>query len=172
MTEVEATGVAQERSWRDAAMPEVEQVRPGLWSIPVPIPNNPLRYVLVYAFELDDGVAIVDAGWDTDEAWSALELGLQQPGERNDVLDVAVADRNPLVQNDLEQPARRHQLGLQVGDDVIGQRHVVMVGQLEHAHLPVGAPSAGSIDRAISMAMPVPPVDMTLEVSAWGRSDA
>ena len=26
-----------------------------LWSIPVPLPNNPLRYVLVYVLELDDG---------------------------------------------------------------------------------------------------------------------
>ena len=28
-------------------LPPVEQVRPGLWSIPVPLPI-PLRYVLVY----------------------------------------------------------------------------------------------------------------------------
>ena len=36
-------------------LPPVERVRPGLWSVPVPIPNNPLRYVLVYAFETDKG---------------------------------------------------------------------------------------------------------------------
>ena len=30
-------------------LPPVERVRPGLWSIPVPLPNNSLRYVLVYA---------------------------------------------------------------------------------------------------------------------------
>lgn len=63
-------------------MPPVEKVRPGLWSIPVPIPDSPLRYVLVYALELagDAGVAIVDAGWNTDEAWSALNGGLNQAG--------------------------------------------------------------------------------------------
>lgn len=38
---------------------------------PVPIPDNPLRYVLVYALELDDGLALIDAGWDTDDAWLA-----------------------------------------------------------------------------------------------------
>ncbi len=59
--------------------PPVEQVRPGLWSIPVPIPANPLRYVLVYAFELDSGVALVDAGWNTDDAWTALD---QRPDRR------------------------------------------------------------------------------------------
>jgi glyoxylase-like metal-dependent hydrolase (beta-lactamase superfamily II) len=40
-------------------------VRPGIWSIPVPIPNNPLRYVLVYALETDKGPYIVDAGLST-----------------------------------------------------------------------------------------------------------
>jgi glyoxylase-like metal-dependent hydrolase (beta-lactamase superfamily II) len=80
VTGVEITGVAQEKAWRDAVMPSVEQVRPGLWSIPVPIPNNPLRYVLVYALELTDGVAIVDAGWNTDEAWTALVQGLGAAG--------------------------------------------------------------------------------------------
>ena len=61
-------------------MPPVEKVRPGLWSIPVPIPDNPLRYVLVYAFELDNGIAIVDAGWNTEDAWSALNNGLAEAG--------------------------------------------------------------------------------------------
>jgi glyoxylase-like metal-dependent hydrolase (beta-lactamase superfamily II) len=77
---IEVTGVAQQRSWADDVLPPVERVRPGLWSIPVPIPNNPLRYVLVYALELDDGVAIVDAGWNTDEAWQALGRGLKEAG--------------------------------------------------------------------------------------------
>lgn len=53
----EAPGAVQRQAWVDGVLPPVEQVRPGLWSIPVPIPDNPLRYVLVYAFELPDGVA-------------------------------------------------------------------------------------------------------------------
>jgi glyoxylase-like metal-dependent hydrolase (beta-lactamase superfamily II) len=55
-------------------------VRPGLWSIPVPLPDNPLRYVLVYLFELDNGVALVDAGWNTDAAWQALTAGMAEAG--------------------------------------------------------------------------------------------
>ena len=43
-------------------LPPVEQVRPGLWSIPVPLPI-PLRYVFVYAFETEKGPFLVDAGW-------------------------------------------------------------------------------------------------------------
>lgn len=60
-------------------LPPVERVRPGLWSVPVPLPIV-LRYVLVYAFETDRGVYIVDAGWNTDEAFAALDHGLAQAG--------------------------------------------------------------------------------------------
>jgi hypothetical protein len=61
-------------------LPPVEQVRPGLWSIPVPLPMNSLRYVLVYAFETDRGAYLIDAGWNTADAFAALETGLQTAG--------------------------------------------------------------------------------------------
>lgn len=79
---IEVTGIEQKRLWASGTLPPVEVVRPGLWSIPVPIPDNPLRYTLVYALELarDRGVALVDAGWDTDETWLALCDGLTQAG--------------------------------------------------------------------------------------------
>jgi glyoxylase-like metal-dependent hydrolase (beta-lactamase superfamily II) len=68
-------------------LPPVEQVRPGLWSIPVPIPVNSLRYVLVYAFETDTGLYLVDVGWNTDDAYAALSAGIEQMGAN--VADVA-----------------------------------------------------------------------------------
>ena len=78
---VTVTGTRQKDAWDRHVMPPVEQVRPGLWSIPVPIPDNPLRYVLVYALELEGGgVAMVDAGWNTEAAWSALSDGLAAAG--------------------------------------------------------------------------------------------
>lgn len=80
-TMVEVTGTRQKEAWERNVLPPVERVRPGLWSIPVPIPDNPLRYVLVYALELDGGgVAIVDAGWNTEDAWTALNDGLAEAG--------------------------------------------------------------------------------------------
>jgi glyoxylase-like metal-dependent hydrolase (beta-lactamase superfamily II) len=90
------TGTAQKDAWDRQVLPPVERVRPGLWSIPVPIPNNPLRYVLVYAFELDNGVALVDAGWNTDDAWQALTDGLAtMGGSINDVQAVVVTHIHP-----------------------------------------------------------------------------
>src|SRR6202048_3580478 len=59
-------------------LPPVERFRPGLWSIPVPLPNNSLRYVLVYAFETNAGPYIIDAGWNTDDAFNTLVDGLAQ----------------------------------------------------------------------------------------------
>jgi glyoxylase-like metal-dependent hydrolase (beta-lactamase superfamily II) len=77
-------------------MPPVERVRPGLWSVPVPIPNNPLRYVLVYAFETDKGPYIVDAGWNTDDAFNTLVAGLAQAGfDIGDVQGVMVTHIHP-----------------------------------------------------------------------------
>lgn len=93
---MQVTGTAQRQAWADGVLPPVEEVRPGLWSIPVPIPINPLRYVIVYALALQDGVAIVDAGWDTPEAWQALGDGLGVAGYRvEDVRAVLVTHIHP-----------------------------------------------------------------------------
>ena len=77
-------------------LPPVERVRPGLWSIPVPLPNNSLRYVLVYAFETERGAYLVDAGWNTDDAYRTLEAGLGTAGyAMTDVRGVLVTHIHP-----------------------------------------------------------------------------
>ena len=90
------TGTAQKDAWDRNVIPPVEKVRPGMWSVPVPIPNNPLRYVSVYVLELDNGVALVDAGWPTDDAWDALNAGLTEAGgSMSDVRAVVVTHLHP-----------------------------------------------------------------------------
>jgi glyoxylase-like metal-dependent hydrolase (beta-lactamase superfamily II) len=79
---IEVTGEQQWAAWRSGSLPPVEHVRDGLWSIPVPIPNNPMRYVLVYALESQDGLVLVDAGWDDDISWEVLTDGLASIGAR------------------------------------------------------------------------------------------
>jgi glyoxylase-like metal-dependent hydrolase (beta-lactamase superfamily II) len=77
-------------------LPPVERLRPGLWTVPVPLPNNSLRYVFVYVFETDRGVYLVDAGWNTDEAYAALQAGLRAAGyEVGDVRGVLVTHIHP-----------------------------------------------------------------------------
>jgi glyoxylase-like metal-dependent hydrolase (beta-lactamase superfamily II) len=74
------TGHAQHEAWLERAVPPVEQLREDLWSIPVPIPASPLRYVNVYVLVENDSAVLIDAGWDDDEAWSALLAGLDTIG--------------------------------------------------------------------------------------------
>lgn len=73
------TGEAQHAAWREKRLPPVEQLGADLWSIPVPIPG-PLRNVSVYVFAADDGLLLLDAGWDSPEAWDALTAGLAEVG--------------------------------------------------------------------------------------------
>jgi glyoxylase-like metal-dependent hydrolase (beta-lactamase superfamily II) len=61
-------------------MPPVEKLAGDLWSIPVPIPNNPLRYVSSYAFGTGGGLVLLDTGWDADDSWQALVAGLAAIG--------------------------------------------------------------------------------------------
>jgi hypothetical protein len=70
------TGLAQLDAWLEDALPPIEEVRPGLWSLPLPTPESPLRYLLVYALELEHGLALVDAGAPGEECWVALTRGL------------------------------------------------------------------------------------------------
>jgi glyoxylase-like metal-dependent hydrolase (beta-lactamase superfamily II) len=61
-------------------MPPVEELASDLWSIPVPIPNSPLRYVSSYAFATRGGLVLLDTGWNADESWQALLDGLNVLG--------------------------------------------------------------------------------------------
>jgi glyoxylase-like metal-dependent hydrolase (beta-lactamase superfamily II) len=76
----DVTGTRQLAAWRERVMPPVEELGGDLWSIPVPIPNNPLRYVNSYAFATGGGLVLLDTGWPADTAWEALTAGLESIG--------------------------------------------------------------------------------------------
>jgi glyoxylase-like metal-dependent hydrolase (beta-lactamase superfamily II) len=77
---VTVTGVAQRQAWRARELPPVEQVRSGVWSVPVTIPDNPLRYTLAYLLLSDTGAVIVDPGWDHERGWQDLMAGFAAAG--------------------------------------------------------------------------------------------
>ncbi len=67
------------------------RLRPGLWALPLPLPGPP-HQVTVYVLETAAGPYLVDAGWDTEEAWQALAAGLSEIGTRiEDVKGVLVS---------------------------------------------------------------------------------
>lgn len=61
-------------------LPPVEKLGAGFWSIPVPIPDNPLGYTLVYLLDSDRGPVLVDAGWNDPATWRALDTGVTAAG--------------------------------------------------------------------------------------------
>ena len=77
---ITVTGTAQQAAWRERVFPPVEQVRPGLWSLPTPFPQSPLRYVLSYLVEEPDGPVLVDTGWPAEAGWDALVAGVGAAG--------------------------------------------------------------------------------------------
>jgi len=56
------------------------EVRSGLFQLKVPIPNNPLGWVLPYLVPGDDGYTLIDSGWNTPDAFDALEEELRAAG--------------------------------------------------------------------------------------------
>ncbi|MEE2041516.1 MBL fold metallo-hydrolase [Nocardiopsis sp. CT-R113] len=70
--------------------PPVEDLGDGVWSLPVPIPGNPLGFTYVYVLTSSDGPVLIDTGWDHDESWEALVRGLAQTGHSVDDVRGAV----------------------------------------------------------------------------------
>ncbi len=84
---ITVTGTAQRQAWRDRMLPQVEKVRPGVWSVPTPFPNSPLRYVLAYLLESPRGPVLIDTGWPSHQAWDGLVAGVRETG--HEISDVA-----------------------------------------------------------------------------------
>ncbi|MFD9704594.1 MBL fold metallo-hydrolase [Lentzea sp. NPDC059081] len=61
--------------------PGAFEVAPGVHRIPLPLPNDGLRAVNVYAVEDGDGLVMVDSGWALDEAKDQLEAALGTLGK-------------------------------------------------------------------------------------------
>ncbi|HEX3792002.1 MAG TPA: MBL fold metallo-hydrolase [Pseudonocardiaceae bacterium] len=95
-TAITVLGTEQHLAWQQRTLPPVERISGGLWSVPVPIPDNPLRYTLSYLVPGDNGVVVVDPGWQTDEGWQALLAGLTAAGVSvSDVVGVVATHIHP-----------------------------------------------------------------------------
>jgi glyoxylase-like metal-dependent hydrolase (beta-lactamase superfamily II) len=93
---MQVTGGAQRDAWLARETPPVEQVRPDLWSVPVPIPHSPLRYTLTYLLASGPGLIVVDPGWDSDQGWTALTAGITAAGAAvEDVRGIVVTHVHP-----------------------------------------------------------------------------
>lgn len=87
---MQVTGTRQREAWQRAEFPPVEKVAGGVWSVPVPIIGNPLRYVLTYLIEHDAGFVMVDPGWNHPDSWQALTAGIGECGIPMDAVTAVV----------------------------------------------------------------------------------
>jgi glyoxylase-like metal-dependent hydrolase (beta-lactamase superfamily II) len=61
-------------------MPGVHEVVPGVYRVPLPLPNDGLRAVNVYVLTGTDGPVLIDSGWAIPQARELLAEGLRELG--------------------------------------------------------------------------------------------
>ena len=73
-----------------------EEIMPGLFRLPIPLPNDSLGSVNVYAVVSADGLRLIDTGWNAPEAYTALADGLHELGVQvSDVKEVLLTHNHP-----------------------------------------------------------------------------
>jgi glyoxylase-like metal-dependent hydrolase (beta-lactamase superfamily II) len=78
------------------ALPPVERVAGGVWSIPVVVPDNPIGWTQVYVLESATGPYLIDTGWNAPQAWDGLLAGLVTAGTSvADVQGVVITHHHP-----------------------------------------------------------------------------
>ena len=77
MSDGRADGSIDRNAWTE---PGAFEVSPGVHRIPLPLPNDGLRAVNVYAVTTDDGFVLVDAGWDIPESRALLAKAIEGLG--------------------------------------------------------------------------------------------
>ncbi len=73
-----------------------EEIIPELYRLPIPLPNNSLSSVNVYAAVSADGLRLIDSGWNAPEVYTALvdelrELGMQV----SDIKEILLTHNHP-----------------------------------------------------------------------------
>ncbi|MEU9116136.1 MBL fold metallo-hydrolase [Streptomyces sp. NPDC048483] len=75
---------------------QVTDHRGGVWSIAVPIPDNPLGHTLVHLLETDRGPVLIDTGWDDPDSWDTLVAGVAACGFAiDDIHGVLITHHHP-----------------------------------------------------------------------------
>ncbi|MFJ6750603.1 MULTISPECIES: MBL fold metallo-hydrolase [unclassified Streptomyces] len=77
-------------------MTQVTDHKGGVWSIAVPIPDNPLGHTLVHLLETDRGPVLIDTGWDDPDSWDTLVAGVAACGfALTDIHGVLITHHHP-----------------------------------------------------------------------------
>jgi len=74
----------------------MQEVRPGIYRLEVPIPDNPLGYLNAYLVAGDKGWLLIDTGWNAGEAFESLGRQLRDVGVAfEDISRIVVTHLHP-----------------------------------------------------------------------------
>lgn len=88
---------SQFSAWSDLTLAPIEEIREGIWAVPLPLPVPGLPWVFSY-FILDSNgqLNVVDSGWDSEESWGAFVAAVAAVGKRlGDVRSLTVTHFHP-----------------------------------------------------------------------------
>lgn len=81
---------------KDDSIEMPHEIMPGFYRLPIPLPDNPLGTVNVYVIVGQDGVRLIDCGWNTPEAYAALVDELHALDARiDDIREIVVTHIHP-----------------------------------------------------------------------------
>ncbi|MGH9170035.1 MAG: MBL fold metallo-hydrolase [Acidimicrobiales bacterium] len=103
----------------DWTVPQVEEVAPGVRRIPLPLPNDNLKAVNVYAVDDGDRLVLIDSGWAIPESRVRLEAALRSVGRSLGDIDrflITHAHRDHFTQGIEVRRDWHTKIGLGVGE--------------------------------------------------------
>jgi glyoxylase-like metal-dependent hydrolase (beta-lactamase superfamily II) len=84
-------------AWNGPTLAPVEELREGIWAVPLPLPVKGLPWVFSY-FIVDSAgdLHLVDAGWDSEESWARFTEALALLGKTvTDIRSITVTHFHP-----------------------------------------------------------------------------
>lgn len=76
-------------------IPAMEEIRPNIYRVPVPLPNSPLKYLNSYFILSNDKTTIVDIGFNHPDCAKSLDTALQKLGRNWNSVEVVLTHSHP-----------------------------------------------------------------------------
>lgn len=89
------------------AEPQMEELLPRIWRVPVPLPDNPLRYLNSYFILGEDKTTIVDVGFNHPACERALDEALRALGRDWESVEIVLTHSHPDHTGNLDRIWRR-----------------------------------------------------------------
>ena len=86
----------------------MEQLFPGIYRVPVPLPDNPLEFLNSYFVLSEDKTTIIDVGFDHPDCEAALENALHALGRDWESVEIVLTHSHPDHTSNLDANLCQH----------------------------------------------------------------